>query len=309
MSRPRDSAAQAMRGRVLVGLATVFWGGSATLARYVFRDHHVPPSHAIEARLVIAAGLLGAWLMIARRDALRIRRGDVGYFLVLGTLGMAAVQGAYYHAIARLGVGLAILIQYLAPSLIVIWDRLRGRPVLPSTWFGVVAALAGTGLLVGNVNTELLHASPLDWAIGFSSALSFAFYIVFSKRGLERYRPETVLFYNFVVAAGVWALVIPPARILEAGHSPGIWWAFAALGVFNNLIPFALFYAGLRRLTATQTGIVATLEPVVAVLAAAMFLGEGLQPLQWLGAACVLAASVLATRRRPELLEARAESR
>jgi drug/metabolite transporter (DMT)-like permease len=303
-----ETARHILRGRFLVGLATVFWGCSATLARYVFRDFSVPPLDAIESRLVIAVTLLGAWLALSRPSAFRIRREDIGYFLILGIFGMAAVQSAYYHSIARLGVGLAILIQYLAPSIIVLNDLAHGRPVRRSTWFGVLVALLGTALLIGNVDRSLLRASALDWAIGFGAAFAFAFYIIYSKRGLARYAPETVLFYNFFVAAVFWMIVYPPARVLAAGYGPGIWAAFFALGVLNNLIPFALFYAGLRHLAPSQAGIMATLEPVVAVLAAALFLGEGLRPLQWVGAAGVLAASILATRNRPEVMEARAES-
>ena len=57
-------------------------------------------------------------------------------------LGVAAVQGTYYVSIALLGVGLAILIQYLAPTLIVVLDVVRGRRVPRWTWIGIAGALA-----------------------------------------------------------------------------------------------------------------------------------------------------------------------
>jgi drug/metabolite transporter (DMT)-like permease len=94
----------------------------------------------------------------------------------------------------------------------------------------------------------------------------------------------------------VWAVVTPPWKILAAGYDARLWGMFFALGMLSTLLPFALFTAGLRRLPAPETGILATLEPVVAVLSAATFLGEGLRSLQWLGAALVLAAAVLASR-------------
>ena len=47
------------RGRALVFAATVVWGTSATLARFVFRDRHVPPLSVVEQRLLIAVSLLG----------------------------------------------------------------------------------------------------------------------------------------------------------------------------------------------------------------------------------------------------------
>jgi len=292
--------------------ATLLWGTSATLARFVFRDRHVPALTVVELRLAIAVALLLPWLAWRRPAALRVRREDWGYFLVLGLGGVAAVQGSYYYAISTLGVGLAILIQYLAPSVIVTWAVLRGARVSAATVWGVVSALVGTALLVGNLDPGSLHArpphaTPLAWAAGFGATLSFAFYVVFSKRGLERYAPETVLLYTFLIAGTFWAAVTPPWRIAAAGYGTDLWLMFLALGVFSTLAPFALFYAGLRRMPATQAGIFATLEPVVAVVSAALWLGEGLGPLQWLGALLVLVASALASRQAPESVPAQAE--
>ncbi len=300
------------RGRWLVLGATVLWGTTATLARFVFRDRHVPALEVVELRLAISVALLGPWLLVRDRSLLRVRREDWVYFLVLGLFGVAAVQGCYYYSISKLGVGLSILIQYLAPSLIVMWEAFRGARVSRVTVIGVVSALAGTALLVGNLDpgslhARPLHASPIDWAIGFGSALSFAFYVVFSKRGLRRYAPETVLFYTFVIAAGFWWVAAPPWRIAAAGYGPDLWLMFLVLGVFSTLAPFALFYAGLRRMPASQAGIFATLEPVVAVLSAALFLGEGLRTLQWMGALLVLIASAIASRQAPEVVAAQVE--
>lgn len=290
---PAGQAVGARGGRLLIFGATLFWGLSATLARFVFRDRHVPPLTVVELRLALAALPLGAWLAWRRRERLYVAREDWPGFAVLGILGLAAVQGSYYYTISVLGVGLAILIQYLAPSLIVVFDVMRGTRAGGKTIAAVIAALAGTALLVGNLDPMALRATPLQWAIGFSSALSFAFFIVYSKRPLTRYAPETVLFYTFSTAGVFWAIVTPPWKILAAGYDAEDWGLFLLLAVFSTLVPFSLFYAGLRRMPAAQVGIIATLEPVVAVVSAAVALGETLRPLQNLGALLVLAAASL----------------
>ena len=300
-------ARQRVIGRWLVFLATCFWGTTATLARSVFRDNGVPALTVVELRLVFAAVLLLAWLAIRRRSALRVARGDFSYFVVLGLFGVAAVQGSYYYSIARLGVGLAILLQYMAPSLIVLWELARGRKPAPAMILAVCLALAGTALLVNGVDPRTLHASTLDWAIGMSSAVIFAFYVVFSKRGLTRYAPETVLFYTFSIAAGFWAIVAPPWRILGAGYPPALWARFALLGIFSTLIPFRCFYAGLKRLPATEAAVISTSEPVVAIAAAALFLGESLRPLQLAGAVMVIGAALLASLDHPDAVAASVE--
>jgi drug/metabolite transporter (DMT)-like permease len=287
--------------------ATLFWGVSATLARFMFRDRRLPPLTVVEMRLVVAVVLLVVWLSLRRRDLLRIRRDDAGYFVVLGVFGVAAMQGSYYYGISVLGVGLAILLQYIAPALILAYGALRGERIGPLAAGAVVAALAGTALLVGGVDRAALHAGPLAWAVGFGSAFVFAFYILFSKRALRRYAPETVLLYTFAIAALFWACVTPPWVIARAAYGRDVWLLFLAIGVSSTLVPFAFFYAGLRRLSPAQTGLLATVEPLVAVLSAWLILGEGLKPVQWAGAALVLAASALASQRMPERAPAEAE--
>jgi drug/metabolite transporter (DMT)-like permease len=299
---PRDpltpaahQARSARRGRWLVLAATFFWGTSATLARYMFRERHVPPFSLVELRLGFSVVLLAPWLLWRRPESLRIRREDWGYLVTLSIFGVAAIQCSYYYSVASLGVGLAILIQYLAPSLIVLYDATRGTRIGPIMLVALIAALGGTALLVGNVSPTSIHARPLQWVISFSSAFCFAFYIVFSKRALRRYPPMTVLFYTFAIAGVALGLVAPPWKILSAGYDRGTWILFGLLGVFSALVPFALFYAGLRHLRPAQAGILATLEPVVAVASSAFLLGEGLLPLQWLGALLVLTAATLAS--------------
>jgi drug/metabolite transporter (DMT)-like permease len=262
----------------------------------------------VELRLVIAATALLAWMLARDPRLLRVDVRDLPYLLVLGIAGVAAVQGSYYYAIAKLGVGPAILLQYLAPSLIVVWDFVRGVRPRASMIMAVVLALAGTALLVSNMASGVGGATLFDRAIGFASAVIFAFYVMYSKRGLARYAPETLLFYTFVIAAIAWAIVIPPQRILAMHFEPSLWFRFLLLGLFSTLVPFRCFYSGLRRLPAAEAGIIATAEPVVAIIAAGVFLGESLAAIQYVGAVLVIAAAVLATREHPETATGRADA-
>ncbi len=283
------------RGRLLVLAATCFWGTSATLARFVFRSRAVPPLTVVELRLAVSVVLLALWLAWRKPRALILPRRDWGPIVLLGLLGVAAIQGGYYYSISVLGVGLAILIQYLAPALIVVYDVTRGTRLTGRVLFTLVAALAGTALLIGDPGHGPAHARTLDWLISFSTAFTFAFYIVYSKRLLQRNEPETVLLYTFLVAGIFWAFFKPPTTIVAAGYSGGTWGLFMIIAVSSALIPFACFYAGLRRMPPAEAGILATLEPVVAVVSAWLWLGEGLAALQWAGALLVLIAAALAS--------------
>lgn len=294
-------------GRWFVFAATVLWASTATLARFMFHARAVDPLVVVELRLTIASVVLAAYLALFRRASLRIDPRDLPRFLLLGLLGVAAVQGSYYYSISKLGVGLAILIQYLAPALIVAFDLVRGKPVGWTMILAVASALLGTLLLVGGVRVGQVEAAPLDWAISFYSAFAFAFYIMNSKQVLARYAPETVLLYTFVIAAVFWAFRNPPWVIAAAHYPAELWGLFVVLGLFSTLVPFTLFYLGLRRLPAAEAGVIATSEPLVAMITAAVFLGERLGPLQLVGAGFVLAAALLASRNKPEAAEAAVE--
>jgi drug/metabolite transporter (DMT)-like permease len=288
-----------LQGRLLVLAAATLWGTSATLARFVFHNLQVPPLQVVELRLLFAILFLAPVLAWRRPDLLKIRRADIPYFLVLGLVGVTTVQGTYYYTIATLGVGLAILLQYLAPSLVVVYELLRGRKVGALVIASVIAATIGTVMLVGGSGVAAAGARPIDWAIGLLSSVCFAFYLLYSKRGLETYQPATVLLVSFSIAVVVWAFVHPPWTIIAAGYPPRLWWMFVALGLFSTLFPFSLFTMGLKRLPASEAALLATFEPVVAVISAWLILHEGLNSSQWLGATLVLGAAVIASIRGP----------
>ena len=295
-----DATSHRARGRWLILAATLFWGVSATLARHLFRDLHLPALVVVEMRLAIAAALLLPWLALRRPERLRVGGRRLAELVVLGVLGVAAVQGSYYYAVSTLGVGLAILLQYIAPALVLIYSALRGERVGAIAVVAVIAALAGTVLLVGNVDAAAISAGPMPWIAGFGSAFIFAYYIVASKSALRRNAPETVLVYTFAIAAVFWSFAVPPWMIAAAHYSLRVWLLFLALGVTSTLVPFGLFYSGLRSLDAQQAGVLATAEPLIAVLSAWLLLGEGLRPIQWLGASLVLVAATLAATRASE---------
>ncbi len=97
-------------------------------------------------------------------------------------------------------------------------------------------------------------------------------------------------------AALFWMIFEPPARIAGAHYDTRMWGLFLAIALGSALVPFGLFYAGLARLAASRAGIVALLEPIVAIGSAALFLHEGLSMSQSLGALLILVGVGLASR-------------
>jgi len=274
----------------------VLWGLSATLARWTMK-HDIPPLTVVELRLSISVVILAVIFALFRPALFRIGRGDVLPLIILGTLGIAAVQGSYYTNVSWIGVGLAILLQYLAPTLVVAYEALVQRRA-PSRLelAALLCATLGVALLVLADGGAVARANPQGIALGLASAGFFAFYIVYAKRLVSRISPFTVLFYGFLVAALFWMIFQPPSRIAAAHYDARTWALFLAIALGSALVPFGLFYAGLARLDASRAGIVALLEPIIAIGSSAWWLAEGLTWSQAAGAALILLGVGLATR-------------
>jgi drug/metabolite transporter (DMT)-like permease len=269
--------------------ATLFWGTSACLARFLFKQG-VPALVVVETRLAFSSVALGAWMLAFRRQELVVPRSQWPRLAVLAVFGVASVQAAYYTTVSLVGVGLAILLQYLAPALVVLYEWATGRA--PLTRQKIVALLlttAGTALLVLADPRGVVRAQPRGVALGLVSAACFAFYMLSAKSAVRRLPILTVNFYGFAGAALVWAMAVPPWALAAAHYRAATWALLLAVAVFSVLVPFGFFYRGLERLDTWRVALTAMLEPVVAAVSAWLFLGEGLAPVQWLGAGLLLA--------------------
>jgi drug/metabolite transporter (DMT)-like permease len=245
--------------------------------------------------------LLALFLGVARRDLIRVDREQLPSLAILGIVGLAGVHAAYFLAIDRLQIGVAVTIQYLAPLLLLLWLRLvHGRRLAPSLWGAVGLSVVGCFLVVKAYDASSLDAVGV--AAAFGAALTFAFYMVGSERAGHQNEAVTTLFWTFGFASVFWALVAPWWGFpFEALDSPGNLLLAAGVIVIGTLLPFICMVAAVRHIPAPRAAIVATLEPVLAAVFAWVILDEKLDAVQLLGGALVLGAVVWVQSHRPDL--------
>jgi len=249
-------------------------------------------------------------LAFARRESLRLARREVPYLVVFGIAGIALVQWLYFVSIGRLPIGIALLIEYLAPILIAIWAwAILKEPVRRRIWAALVLALAGLSLVV-----EVWSGLSLDRvgvAAALAAAVAFAVYVLMAERAVKGRDPASLTCYGFLFAALFWAAVQPvwwfPAGRLDdsvslLGHlerfALPVWLLMLYVVVAGTMVTFLLVVAALRHISATRVGIVAMLEPVAAGGVAFLWLGETFGTLQLVGGGIVLAAILLAQTAR-----------
>jgi len=289
-----------LSGYLMVAAAALCWGLSATAAKALL-NQSVGTVLLVQTRATVAAAVMAAFLALFKRALLRISARDLWKFCLLGIAGVAGSNFTYYFAIREGTVAIAIVLQYTAPLLVMAYAAwTREEKVTAVKVASALIAIAGCFLAVGGFGEGNARMSVIGLASGILSAFCFGFMTVYTRHLLERYSVWTVTCYSLVAAAAFWLVINPPWVVVAQSPDAPMWAALAGLAIVSVLIPHTLFFGGLRHVVASRAIIVSTLEPVIAIVSAALIIGEALTQLQLAGAAIVLAAVIgLQVRREP----------
>ena len=184
-----------IKGYLCVVAAAILWSSSGTAGKGLF-EQGITPFELVQIRVTLSAFLMAVVFGVFSKGLLRIRTKDLGYFLLLGGVGMTLVQGAYFYTISKIQVAAAILIQYLAPVFVAFYaicfwkERLTAAKIT-----SLVLAFTGCYLVVGGYNLQLLQLNRAGIMWGLAAAVCYAAYTLLGERAMHRYSPWTVLFY------------------------------------------------------------------------------------------------------------------
>ena len=280
------------RGTLMIVSAATLWGLSATAAK-VLQNLGLTTIVIVQSRVLWSAVILLVVFGTMRRDLLRVPVRELWQFALLGVIGFAGANFTYYAVIKESTVATGILLQYTAPVFVMLYavrtgmERFSGLKLVAA-----LVSLAGCFLAVGQYDPGAVALTPTVLLTGAASVFCFAFLTVYSRRLIARYRTWTVTFYAVLFATLFWFLINPPWVMVSGVMAPELWAALVVLAVISVLLPHTLFIAGLRTIDASRGIIISTLEPVVAILSAALILSEHLSAIQVVGAAMVVAAVV-----------------
>jgi drug/metabolite transporter (DMT)-like permease len=288
-----------------VGSAFAF-GMSGPLAKSLM-EAGWSPTAAVTARLAGGAVVMAIFATIVRpgwfREALQHRRTVVAY----GLIPIAGAQLCYFNAVSHLSVGVALLLEYTAPVLVVawLWATTRRRPS-NLTLAGVVIAIAGIMLVLDVFSSAHINLIGIGWAS--AAAICAACYFVMSDEvsadGTEGSLNSITLAAGGLIvgsaavallgASGLMPLTFATHDAVIAGWTTSWVVPAIALAVIPTAIAYTLGIMGIARLRPRFASLVGLSEVMFAVLTAWALLGEAMSPTQAIGAAVVLVGLVLA---------------
>ena len=296
-------------GYLMVMAAATLFAVNGTVSKVVL-ESGVTSLRLTQVRCAGAFVGLGLLVLATRPGSMRTTRRELAFLAVFGVCGVALVQLFYFAAIARLEIGVSLLIQYTAPLLVALWARFVFKEhVRRRVWLALALALVGLSVMV-----DVWGGVPLNTAgvvLSFISAVTFAAYLLLAEHAVGRRDPVSLLVYGFFFATLFWAVAQPwwsfPAD--EFAESVSLlgnlaqselpaWALVLVIVVLGTIVPFILMVGSLQHLPATTVGMVAMLEPVLGAIVAYVWLDETLAAQQLLGGAIVLAAIFLAQSSR-----------
>ena len=285
-------ASQAPIGLTAIALAAALWALGAVVAANLF-DDGIKPLELAEARSVVSAlGL--ALIPVSWRPPVAPPSRTVRRSLVLLGVCIGLVNAVYYVAIDRLPVAVALVLQYTAPAMVVVYTavRLRKRP-RNEIVVAVGLALAGVALVSGLLGADLGSVDLFGVAMGLASAVLFASYTLVGESVTRTYGPLGAMFRAFSIAGSLWICWQVfngwPHELFDPANLPRV----ILIGLGATLAPFLLYLWGVERVKAERAAIAATLEPVLGAVVAWVLLDQTLTVVQLAGGALVIAAVIL----------------
>lgn len=279
-------------GMGLAIMGALFWGLSGTSVQFLENAKHLNVEWLLEVRLLLA-GLLTI-LLAYMQDGRRIfdifkNPKDFGKLLIFGLLGIALAQYSYFKAIAISGVGVATVLQYVAPTMIIIYLFLRyfKKPSIPEL-FCIVLAMVGTVCIVMQEGLDIssFNGAAMFW--GLVSAASICVYTLQPIELLKKYGTTSIVGFAMFICG------ILSVAVFQQIESEAIWDGMTWLGLFTiiilgTVVSFNAYIEGVRRIGAVQGSILSSLEPISAAIFGWALLDNGFTLVGIFGMICIIA--------------------
>lgn len=278
-----------LAGMFYILISAASFGALAIFVRIAYANGIDTPT-LLFMRFSIAAICLGA-VMVARRTPLP-RGRDLTIVMLMGAVGYAGQSFCYLSALHYASAGLVALLLYLYPVIVtVLAAAFLHETITRTKLLALVFGLAGSALTIG----PAADAKPMGILLGIGAALIYAIYITVGSRVLTRVSPLQLATMVSVSASAVFGVVMLVNGAAFPGNATG-WLATIAIALISTVVAILAFFAGLERVGPVNASTLSTAEPIVTLVLAWLFLGEGITLLRMTGGAMILLAVILLAR-------------
>ena len=288
-------------GLIFALLSAATFGVSGPFAKSLIESGW-SPGGAVFARVAGGALVMMVIALATQWPRLRQVSTHTRTVLLYGVFAISGVQLCFFNDVQHISVGVALLLEYLAPIIVIgwVWMTKGARPSV-QTLLGAAVALIGAAVVIDVFGSAEISAVGVAW--GLAAAACLAVYFVISERADGDLHPVVLAASGLTVSAvvigalglvGVLPLHFSASNAVVADHSVNVWLPVVALVLVSTVIAYLTGIAAITLLGPTIGSLVALTEVLCAVVAAWILVGESVTALQAVGGAAIIAGLVLA---------------
>lgn len=276
-----------MKGIAMIVTGAMLWGATGPLIEWTLAFFGISVPFLLTIRLTSAGLLLLVFLKLKRVKITRVFKGAIWVrpLLIFSIFGMLGVQYSFVAAIEASDAVVATLLQFLAPVYIIIFVSIRQKRMPPVTQIlGLIGTLAGLFLLLtnGQPGKLIISGEALFW--GILVGLTFSFYTLYPARLMQEWGVLLVVGWSMLFG-GIALAFINPIFLSDEWHKLQDPHALLAIGsiIVIGTVAFVLFLSSMRYISAIETSILSSLEPLTAMIISVFWFGQLLSPVQFIG--------------------------
>lgn len=298
-------------GITLAILGGICWGISGVSGSYVFVHYHVTPVWMVNVRLILSGLCMLIPLFmkytIEKKDFFAIwkNKKNIPMLLFFSIMGLGMCQFSYFSAVELSNAATATVIQYTAPTFILIYYCIREKR-LPSIKqvISLVLAMFGVALLATKGDFTSLNISQKALMFCMISALTMVVFNVSPVKLMVKYGTAYVVGWGMLVAGVVMSPFGRPFHFDDSwSWDVNATIAFAVVILIGTVFAFGLYMAGVKHAGAETASMVACIEPLTATFATVIVMGTKFVWQELLGIGFILLAVVLLSVKAKKLTD------
>ncbi|MGE7986348.1 DMT family transporter [Lysinibacillus fusiformis] len=278
---------QRLKGIIFIVSGAMLWGATGPLMEWLLNHTSLTVSFMLTIRLSVAGMILLTYLLLTGKNIFGIWQHKLWgrQLIVFGIVGMLGVQFAFVAAIHESNAVLATLLQFLAPIFVVAYVSLSLKKWPPKYQvIGIIGTLMGLFLLLTNASFDSLLISPKALLWGVAVGLTFAFYTLYPARLMREWNVLLVVGWGMLIGGLTLGIV---SRVWLSNQ----WFVFSDLKIlllmvaliFFGTVAFILFLSSMKYITAVETSILSSIEPLTAMIISVIVFGTSLGFWQLIG--------------------------
>ncbi|TQR20409.1 DMT family transporter [Psychrobacillus vulpis] len=280
------------KGIVLIIIGSMLWGATGPMMEWVLNNSSISVPFFLTIRLITAGACILLFMKIRGQEIFNIWKERIWLkqLIIFGIFGMLGVQYTFLAAIEASNASIATLLQFVGPIYIILYISWKSKMFPPKYQIvGIIGTLVGLFFLLTNAKVDqlLISKEALFW--GICVGVAFALYTVYPARLMKEWGVLVIVGWAMLVGGIVLAIVTQVWKSDEWGNLAEFPInIMTAVIILIGTIAFILFLSSMKYITAVETSILSSVEPLTAMIISVIWLGQILGAWQYFGVVVML---------------------